>query len=94
MTSSFKDHVIHENNLFYIDLGSGERACLEYSMRENVMAIESTYTPKKFRGIGLAAAMTETALQYAKENKLKIRPICGYAVRFLEQHPEYKNLLE
>ena len=55
--------------------------------------MESTYTPEKYRGIGLAEKIIEKAVSFAKEKELKIRPACIYAVSFFQKHPEYEKLL-
>ena len=32
-------------------------------------------------------------LDHARERNWKVRPICGYAVAFIERHPAYQDLL-
>jgi uncharacterized protein len=85
--------VNHRPNIFFIDLGPGKKAYLRYSIDGNIMAMESTFTPDEYRGKGLAAKITARAIEYAKEKKLKIRPLCSYSIRFFKQHPENKELL-
>lgn len=87
-------NVSHIPGLFFITLDGKERASLRYSIEGKIMVLETTYTPKKYRGMGLAEKMTEKAVAYAQENKLKIRPACSYAVRFFQKHVELKEVLE
>ena len=86
--------VAHIPGLFYITLDKKEKAFLTYSIEGNTMILESTYTPEKYRGMQLAEEMTRKAVEYAKLKKMKIRPLCSYAVVFFQKHPEYKELLE
>ena len=83
----------HRPNIFFIDLGPGKKAYIRYSIDDKTMVIESTFTPEEYRGKGLAAKIIERAIEFAKEEKLKIRPLCSYSVRFFKQHPENADLL-
>lgn len=87
-------NVNHIPRLFFITLNQKEKAFLTYSIEGNIMILESTYTPEKYRGMQLAEEMTRNAVEYAKLKKMKIRPLCSYAVGFFQKHPEYKELLE
>ena len=89
-----KREVIHTPGLFFVDLEYGVKAFLKYSLDGNVLIVELTYTPKKYRGKGLAEELTRKAIEYAKIKKLKIKPLCNYAAMFFQKHPEYQNLLE
>jgi predicted GNAT family acetyltransferase len=37
--------------------------------------------------------MMEAAINYAKENKLTVVPVCPFSVEFFKKHPEYKDML-
>ncbi len=78
---------------FFIRLGRGKAAYLKYSIRDNVMSLDSTYTPEEFRGRGLARRLVEEAIKYARENGLKIKPVCSYAVYFFKKYPQYSDVL-
>ena len=71
----------------------GEVAYLEYTMTKNVLGLIHTEVPEKLRGLGLASALAETALQYARENKLKVDVICPSVHDFLAKHPEYSDMV-
>ena len=86
--------VVHTPGLFFITLDYGVKAFLRYSLDGDVLIIESTYTPEKFRGRGLAEVLTRKVVEYAKIKTLKTRPLCSYAVMFFKKHPEYQDLLE
>ena len=63
---------------------------LKYSVEDNTMILESTYTPEKNREMGLAEKISLKAIVYAKEKKMKIKPACTYAVNFFQNHTEKK----
>lgn len=85
--------VSHSQGIFFITLDHEEKAFLRYSIDGNTMILEDTYTPENYRGLGLAEKITKKAIEYAKERKFKVRPVCSYAVSFLQKHTEYKELL-
>jgi uncharacterized protein len=72
---------------------NGKEAYLEYSMAGNVLGLIHTEVPEELRGLGLASSLAETALQYARENKLKVDVICPSVLDYLAKHPEYSDLI-
>ena len=71
----------------------GAVAYLEYTMTGKVLGLIHTEVPEKLRGLGLASALAETALQYARENKMKVDVICPSVFDDLAKHPEYSDLV-
>jgi hypothetical protein len=78
---------------FLIRLAPGEYAYIKYRLEGGIMYIDSTFTPEEYRGRGLAAELTNAAIEYARKNALKIVPNCSYAASYFEKHPEYRDLL-
>jgi hypothetical protein len=60
---------------------------------KNTINIFRTYVPPEQRHKGLAGNIVRTALEYAKENNLKVIPTCSYTDYFIEQNKEYEALL-
>jgi uncharacterized protein len=71
----------------------GKVAYLEYTMTGNVLGLIHTEVPDELRGRGLASSLSETALEYARENKLKVDVICPLVHDFIAKHPEYSELV-
>jgi len=46
----------------------------------------------ELRGQGVAGRIVEVSLAYAKENSLRVIPMCSYAAAFIRRHPEYQEL--
>jgi predicted GNAT family acetyltransferase len=67
---------------------------VSYNLNEDVMELYTTYTAPQLRGRGLAERVVRAALEFAKENNLKVIPSCSYVKVFLERNPEYKFLTE
>jgi uncharacterized protein len=45
------------------------------------------------RNQGIAGKITKVALDYAKDNNLKVIPTCSYAEHFIIRNKEYRELL-
>ena len=46
----------------------------------------------ELRGQGIAGKIVEVGLEYAKENSLRVVPMCSYAAAYIRRHPEYAEL--
>jgi predicted GNAT family acetyltransferase len=71
----------------------GEVAYLEYSLTENILELIHTEVPEKLRHLGLASALAEKGLQYARDNNLKVDIICPLVRHYVKGHPEYSDLV-
>lgn len=79
-------------NRFFLEI-EGDEVYLMYDESKSVIDLYSTYTPPQLRGKGFAAKVVKAALEYAKEKKLKVIPSCWYVRKFIDQNPEYQNLV-
>lgn len=71
----------------------GKVAYLEYSMAGNVLELIHTEVPFELRHHGLASALAETALQWAREHGYKVDIICPSVLEYVGKHPEYGDLV-
>ncbi|MBK9097039.1 MAG: N-acetyltransferase [bacterium] len=86
--------VIHEKeNERFVIYTEGNEVYVEYTMRNNEMNLYHTYTHPALRGKGLAALVVKAALEFVKENNLKVIPTCSYTQAFLAKNDEYKSLV-
>jgi len=44
------------------------------------------------RGQGIAGRIVQVSLEYAKDNNLRVVPMCSYAAAYIRRHPEYAEL--
>jgi len=86
--------VIHEieNERFVADI-NGDKAYAVYNLQGDIIKLNSTYTPPHLRGRGIAKIIVETVFKYAKENNLKVQPICSYVKTFISRHKEYADFV-
>ena len=46
----------------------------------------------EFRGQGIAGKIVQTSLEYARENSLRVIPMCSYAAAYIRRNPQYADL--
>lgn len=71
----------------------GMTAYLDYELNPPVMAITHTWVPEALGGQGIAAELTQAALEAAQRAQWRIDPICSYTRHYLKKHPQYQHLL-
>lgn len=71
----------------------GKTAYLEYNLAGNVLQLVHTEVPPESRGLGLATELAKSALDWARENHVKVDVICPVVMAYLDKHPEYSNLV-
>jgi predicted GNAT family acetyltransferase len=81
-----------EKKQFQLDLG-GQLAYSQYMQVGEKMIFTHTEVPIGFEGQGIASQIARVALDFARENHLRVIPICPYIAGFIQKHPEYKALL-
>lgn len=87
------ENILKDNQKFYIQNDDKTIALLEYTIDGKVMSIDHTFVEPELQGKGIAAQLTEKAIEFAKSNDLKIRPLCKYAKYYFSKHPEYSDLI-
>jgi hypothetical protein len=71
----------------------GHRCVLDYELIDGVLSIQSTRVPAAVSGRGIAASLTRAALNWAQTEGYAVRPLCSYAAKYIQTHPEYTELL-
>ena len=83
---------------FEVDLGNARAVC-DYHLREaagadaGVLTLHHTEVPDALQGRGIAADLVTAALDWARAEKLKVRPTCSYVAAFMQRHPDTADLL-
>ena len=70
---------------------NGLTAVVEYRRNEEEIELTHTFVPPALEGQGIAASLTRAALEYARAENLRVRPICSYAIAYIRRHPEYDD---
>ena len=83
-----------EEQTFYAELEQGEGE-LAYSMPEDeIMDLAHTYVSENMRGQGVAEALVQAAVDYARQHGYKIIPTCPYVGLYVKRHAnEVKDVL-
>lgn len=79
-------------NRFEIEV-NGSLALLEYMRAGSNITYTHTEVPRELEGMGIGARLARFALEYARDNDLKVIPICPFVTGYLRRHPEYQPLV-
>ncbi|PKD21533.1 GNAT family acetyltransferase [Salegentibacter salinarum] len=60
---------------------------------KNKFIIDHTEVDPDFKGEGVGKKMVKAAVDFAKENKLKVIPLCPFAKKIIEKTPEFQEVL-
>lgn len=81
-----------EKNRFEMEVG-GSVAVAEYDIQGGTIVFESTEVPAEMRGQGIGGALARGALETARERNLKVVPKCPFIRSFIEDNPEFQDLV-
>lgn len=79
--------------MFYIEKNGEMVAQLTYTLDDNnVMTLDHTETDPDETGQGLASNLVKHSVEYARDNNLKIDPLCDYAAAQFKRHKSYREV--
>ncbi len=90
--------VKHQNNKqegrFWLEDGGAEMGEMTYRWRtENVFVINHTQVDESLEGKGAGKQLVDAAAEYAREQNIKIVPVCSYAKHVMEKGDTYADVL-
>jgi predicted GNAT family acetyltransferase len=92
--SKLNPAVVHNRAAARFEADFAGRLCLaDYRIEGGVLTMTHTYVPPPLEGHGIAAALVEQALAYARREGLRVRPSCSYVARYMRRHPDTLDLL-
>jgi predicted GNAT family acetyltransferase len=72
----------------------GETAYLEFELdKAGWITLWHTEVPEALRGRGMAGILAKTALEYARDNLLKVDVVCPMVANYLSKNPEFQALV-
>lgn len=78
---------------FVIDKEGARLAELVFSSDpDGVVVLEHTEVSESLRGQGIARKLVEAAVAWAREKKLKLRPVCPFARAVFDRVPEFSDV--
>ena len=66
---------------------------IDFNIVNGVMKITHTEVDKKHSGKGIASELVKTAVEYARHENLKVKPLCSLASHVLKKD-DYSDILE
>jgi predicted GNAT family acetyltransferase len=88
-------NIVHDKDqqIFFVII-DGKECYVRYVMsNKDTINFLRTFVPNELRNQGIAAKISKAALDYAKENNLKVIPTCSYIDYFIDRNEEYQELL-
>lgn len=71
-----------------------ELATLQYRFYKNDIALMHTHVPERLKGRGLATALANFGLEWAKSQNKRVMVYCPFVGSYLKKHPEYNYLID
>ena len=70
----------------------GQLSKLDYMLDGETIVMTHVGVYPEQRGQGVAGKLTRVALEYAKENSLRVIPMCPYIATYIHRNPQYIEL--
>jgi predicted GNAT family acetyltransferase len=90
MTATVRDN--RDGSRFELDVGNAV-AFANYRLTPSAVIITHTETPRALRGRGIASELVKGALELIRADGRKVVPGCGFVADYLQEHPEYADLV-
>jgi uncharacterized protein len=71
----------------------GGTAVAAYSREGNSITFTHTEVPQESEGKGVGSAIAKSALDYARDQKLEVVPMCAFIAAYIRGHHEYASLV-
>lgn len=65
---------------------------LAYRKRDGVVALTHTEVAEECEGRGFGSKLVAVALDDARRQRLRVRPLCPFVAWYIEKHPQYADL--
>lgn len=78
--------------IFFMRGEKGIIAELTYTLKSDVMIVDHTETKRAFEGQGLGSMLIEHTVSYARENGLKIEPLCPFVEVKFDDNKAYNDV--
>ena len=68
-------------------------AYAQYQLGDGEITFTHTEVPGEFRGRGIGGQLAASALEAARERGLRVKALCPFIARYINDHAEYQDLL-
>lgn len=76
------------------EAGAATTAVCAYRRQGDTLVLHHTEVPPALQGQGIAAVLVHAALDWARAERLQVRPVCSYVAAYMRRHPDTLDLLE
>lgn len=92
MEISIKHSENENKGAFFVERDNKTVAEMTYSKAGNtILIIDHTFVDKSLSGQKIGAKLVKAAVDHARENSIKIIPLCPFANSEFRKHPEYED---
>lgn len=81
-----------EHNRFLLRVDEWE-CVLDFTIHDRTVSFDSVRVPSALSGQGIAGRLTRHALDWAREQELKVIPRCPYVASWISRHADYADLV-
>jgi predicted GNAT family acetyltransferase len=85
-------YIKNENRSVALDEAGKEVGECTVTIHPKYWSIDHTYVNPNNRGQGIAQGLLEAVVTAGIKAKVKLQPICSYAVKAFQEKPEYQAL--
>lgn len=94
MTNEVQLKINDKNGAFFIEIDGKQQALMTFVFAgDDKIIIDHTEVYPESNGKGFGKMMVEKAIEFAREKKLKIIPLCPFAKSIFEKNPEFNDVL-
>lgn len=88
--------LIYEAERIYLKDNHGRMAAeVTFHQRsDRCMSIDHTFVSPELQGQGIAGKLLQAAVDRFRARELKAAPVCSYAVKWFQEHPQEQDLLK
>lgn len=80
--------------MFYIEADGEVLAAITYTMPAvDKMIVEHTEVSEELRGKNVGYRLVQAVVEYARQNNIKIIPLCPFAGSVFKKKPEFSDVL-
>lgn len=72
----------------------GHLCVIDYQQGDGVVRLTHVGVPRPVGNRGIAAALTQAALDWARAEGLRVVPLCPYVIAWLRRHRDYRSLIQ
>ncbi len=72
---------------------AGQLAFVDYILIGKKIIYTHTEVPQALEGSGIGSELAQHVLNFARENKLQVMPLCPFIAEYIRKHSEYRDLV-